>query len=148
MKNIRSFRDRLKRDLKDPEFRKAFDEEEVYASLAIQIEKLRERACLTQKELAEKLSTTQQTVSRLESVNNTRYTIHTLVNIAKAFHKKLEVRLKSKFKLNPFAPAGSLWFPHRCLGSECAKWAVNVSREFIKDFCDRMGVPLRIDIAT
>lgn len=92
MKGIRSFRDRLKKDLKDPEFREAFDEEEVYASVAIQIEKLRERAHLTQKELAKKLHTTQQTVSRLENVHNTSYAIHTLVKTAKAFHKRLDVR--------------------------------------------------------
>ena len=39
MKGARRFRDRLKEDLKDPEFRRAFDEEEIYASLAIQIAK-------------------------------------------------------------------------------------------------------------
>ena len=43
MKGVRRFKDRLKKDLRDPEFRKAFDEEEVYASLAIQIAKIRQK---------------------------------------------------------------------------------------------------------
>ena len=46
-------------------------------------------------------------------------------------HKKLRNRLESKFELNPFAAENSLWFPHRCLGSGCAKWAVKVSKIFI-----------------
>ena len=48
MKKERTLRDRLKEDLKNPEFRKAFDEEEVYASLAIQVAKIRQKKKLTQ----------------------------------------------------------------------------------------------------
>lgn len=91
MKGARRFRDRLNKDLKDPEFRKAFDEEEVYASLAIEIAKLREEENLTQRELARILHTTQQNVSRLEDVHNRSYTLHTLIKLAEAFHKKLKV---------------------------------------------------------
>lgn len=85
------FRDRLKEDLKDPEFRKAFEEEEVYVSLAIQIAKIRERQKLTQKELAKKLHTTQQTVSRLEDPHDKSFSLQTLVKLAKVFHKKLKI---------------------------------------------------------
>ena len=79
--------------MKDPEFRQAFDEEEVYASLAIQIAKIREKQHLTQQELAEKLHTTQQTVSRLEDIHNSSYTLKTLIKIARTFNKKLKVEL-------------------------------------------------------
>jgi len=41
MKGTVKFKDYLKEELKDPEFSEAFDEEEVYASLAIQIAKIR-----------------------------------------------------------------------------------------------------------
>jgi len=41
MKDTVKFQDYLKEELKDPEFSEAFDEEEVYASLAIQIAKIR-----------------------------------------------------------------------------------------------------------
>ena len=91
MKGARSFRDGLKEDLKDPKFCKAFNEEEVYASLAIQIAKIRETEHLTQEELARRLNTTQQTVSRLEDVQDHSYSLKTLINLAQAFHKKLKV---------------------------------------------------------
>ena len=48
MKSTKKFRDRLKKDLKDPKFKEAFEEEEIYASLAIQIAKMREKRHLTQ----------------------------------------------------------------------------------------------------
>ena len=93
MKGVRKFKDRLKKDLKNPEFRKAFKEEEVYASLAIQIAKIREKENLTQGELAKRLHTTQQTISRLENVHNRSYTLQTLIKLATALHKQLEVKL-------------------------------------------------------
>jgi ribosome-binding protein aMBF1 (putative translation factor) len=92
MKGARRFRDRLNRDLKNPEFRRAFEEEEIFAEVAIQIAKLREKEGLSQKELAEKLHTTQQTVSRLEDMENTSYSLKTLVKVAELFHKKLKVQ--------------------------------------------------------
>ncbi len=63
MKDTVKFKDYLKEELKDPEFYEAFDEEEVYASLAIQIAKIRQKKKLTQKKLAKQLHTTQQTIS-------------------------------------------------------------------------------------
>lgn len=32
-------------------------------------------------------------------------------------HRKIEERVNGRFALNPFCGVGSLWFPHRCLGS-------------------------------
>ncbi|MCK4859190.1 MAG: XRE family transcriptional regulator [Candidatus Omnitrophica bacterium] len=93
MRGARRFRDRLKEDLKNPEFRKAFDEEEVYASLAIQIAKIRQKERLTQQELAKRLHTTQQTVSRLEDVHNKSYSLGTLIKLADALDKRLKVEL-------------------------------------------------------
>ena len=43
MKPYRNFDDRLKKELKNPEFKKAFDQEEIFASLAIQIVQLRQK---------------------------------------------------------------------------------------------------------
>ncbi len=91
MKGVRRFKDRLKKDLKDPEFRKAFDEEEVYAYLAIQIAKIRQKKDLTQKELAKRLQTTQQTISRLEDINNRRLSLKTLIKVAHVLDKRLKV---------------------------------------------------------
>ena len=89
---MRKFKDRLKEELKNKKFREAFDEEDIYTSLAIQIAKLRQQEHLTQQELAEKLHTTQQTISRLEDIHNNGYTIKTLIKIAQALHKTLKIQ--------------------------------------------------------
>lgn len=91
MKGARSFKNRLKKDLKDPKFKEAFEEEEIYASLAIQIAKMRGKRHLTQKDLAKRLHTTQQTISRLEDTHNDSYSLKSLIKLSKAFHKKLRV---------------------------------------------------------
>ena len=93
MKGVRRFKDRLKKDLRDPEFRKAFDEEEIYASLAIQIAKIRQKKDLTQQELAKRLQTTQQTISRLEDINNRSLSLKTLAKVAHVLDKRLKVEL-------------------------------------------------------
>ncbi|MCG2712765.1 MAG: helix-turn-helix domain-containing protein [Candidatus Omnitrophica bacterium] len=93
MKKERTLKSRLKEDLKNPEFRKVFDEEEVFASLAIQVAKIRQKKKLTQLELAERLHTTQQTISRLEDIHNKSYSVQTLIKLAGALDKKLKVEL-------------------------------------------------------
>ena len=93
MKGVRRFKDRLKKDLRDQEFRKAFDEEEVCASLAIQIAKIRQKKNLTQQELAKRLHTTQQTISRLENIDNRSYSLRTLIELAHVLEKRLKVEL-------------------------------------------------------
>jgi DNA-binding XRE family transcriptional regulator len=91
MKKLKTMREALKEEMKDPEFKKAFDQEEIYASLAINVAKLRETKNLSQAQLARKLHTTQQTISRLESQNNESISIRTLVKIADAFDQRLEI---------------------------------------------------------
>ncbi len=93
MKGVRRFKDRLKRDLRDAEFRKAFDEEEICASLAIQIAKIRQRKNFTQQELAKRLQTTQQTISRLENINNRSLSLKTLTKVAHVLDKRLKIEL-------------------------------------------------------
>lgn len=91
MKNVRRFKNRLKEDMEDPEFRRAFEEEEVFVSIAIQIAKIREKKKLTQQQLAKRLRTTQQTVSRLENPHNKSYSIGTLIKLGEALNKRLKV---------------------------------------------------------
>ncbi|MBI1977617.1 MAG: helix-turn-helix transcriptional regulator [Candidatus Omnitrophica bacterium] len=88
---LRKFRDRLREELKNPEFKKVFDEEDVYARLAVQIAKLREDQGLSQKDLAKRLHTSQQMISRLEDPGNRSLSIQTLVKLAQALHKKIEI---------------------------------------------------------
>jgi len=93
MKSMRKFRDRLKEDLRDKDFKQAFNEEDVFVRLAVEIAKVREEQGLSQRQLADRLHTTQQTVSRLENPHNRSFSLTTLIKLAKVFHKSLEIRL-------------------------------------------------------
>ncbi len=93
MRKMRRFQDRLKEELGNPSFKKAFDREEIFASLAIQIAKFRQKQNLSQKALARRLHTTQQTVSRFENPGNQSLSIHTLIRLAEALHKKVKIEL-------------------------------------------------------
>ncbi len=92
MKGVRKFQEYLKEQLKDDEFRKGYEEEGVYAQVAIQIARLRTRRKISQKKLAQLLHTSQQTVSRLEDPNNNSYSLRTLIKLAHALGKELDVR--------------------------------------------------------
>ena len=98
MKGTVRLKDYLEEELKDPEFREAFDEEEVYASLAIQIAKIRQNNKLTQKELAKRLHTTQQTISRLENIRNKSYSLQTLIKLARILDKRVNVEFRDVVK--------------------------------------------------
>lgn len=93
MKPMRKFRARLKEDLPGKDFKRAFDDEDVFARLAVEIAKAREEQGLSQRQLADRLHTTQQTVSRLENPHNRSFSLFTLIKLAKVFHKSLEIRL-------------------------------------------------------
>ena len=92
MKGVRRFQDYLKEQLKDSTFRNAYEEEGLYAELAIQIARLRTQKRLTQRALAERLHTTQHTVSRLESPKNGSLSLRTLVKLAHALGKEVKVQ--------------------------------------------------------
>ena len=59
-------------------------------------------------------------------------------------HKRLESRLKSKFKLNPFIEH-TAFFPNRCLSHGCAEWVFKSCKNFIEAFYDKMGLPPKWD---
>ena len=92
MSGARSFRAYLKEQLKDPEVRQAYEEEGVFVELAIQTAHLRAQQGLSQRELARRLHTSQQTISRLESPRNGSLSLRTLVRLASALGKELQVR--------------------------------------------------------
>jgi DNA-binding XRE family transcriptional regulator len=92
MKGARRFEDYLKEKLKNKEFKKSFDEEGIYAEVAIQIARLRVQKRLSQKRLAHLLHTSQQTISRLEDPDNSSYSLRTLIKLAHILGKKLEVQ--------------------------------------------------------
>ncbi|MFA6349756.1 MAG: helix-turn-helix transcriptional regulator [Candidatus Omnitrophota bacterium] len=92
MKGAKRFSTYLNDELKHKGFQQAFDAEDIYANLAIQIAKLRQESGYTQKDLARVLHTTQQTVSRLEVTNNRSLSLNTLLKLASAFHKKIKIQ--------------------------------------------------------
>lgn len=59
-------------------------------------------------------------------------------------HADLQARLTGRFGLSPLSTEASLWFPHQCLGSGCAKWAVSASEALVCEFCAKLGIPARI----
>lgn len=90
----RTLRERLQKDLRDPEFKKAYNEEDLPARLAIQIAKLREKEGLTQQALSRKLHISQQALSQLENPSMARYTLRTLQRLASALNRQLVVELR------------------------------------------------------
>ena len=78
--------------LKRPGAKEAFVEAELINGLAHQIRILREQRGWTQKELAKRVSTSQNTISRLENPSYGRYTFRTLLGLSKAFDVALFVR--------------------------------------------------------
>ena len=62
-----SFRKHLAEEMKNPEFKKAFEEEKRLLELSYAIVEAREKKGLTQKELAKKSHVTQQQLSKIEN---------------------------------------------------------------------------------
>lgn len=88
---IRRFNDRLKEDLKNPEFKKHYKDYDLPVRLAIQIAKIRQQKNLTQTQLAKKIGVTQQFVARLENSEETMPSLRTLQKVAQALNKHLWV---------------------------------------------------------
>ncbi len=84
------FRDELKERLRDPEFHRAYEEVDAEVRLAVAIAEAREKAGLTQAQLAKKLHTKQTNISRIER-GAQNVTMATLTKIAKALHRSLHV---------------------------------------------------------
>lgn len=76
---------------KSPEFRKAYDEEMARLQIGYKIARLRQMRRLSQAELARKVYTTQQTISRLEDIRNARVNVRTLAKIAGALRARLSI---------------------------------------------------------
>ena|SRR3989338_1119375 len=61
--------------------------------IAFQIINLREKAGLTQKDLAELVGTRQSNIARLESADYSGYTLKTLDKITRALKARLEIKI-------------------------------------------------------
>ncbi len=87
------FDDWLKGQLKNPRLKKAYEQEDVRARLAVRITELRREKKLSQAELARRLHTTQQVVSDIETFRHANLTLLTVQKIAQALNSRLVVDL-------------------------------------------------------
>lgn len=88
-----SFDEVLKKELKNPEFRKGFELEKKKLQLSLDIIKLRKKQKLSQAKLAQKLGMKQSSIGRIES-GEQNLTLATLQNIASVFNKELVIGFK------------------------------------------------------
>jgi DNA-binding XRE family transcriptional regulator len=88
---VRTFRSRLREDLKDPEFKAHYQEERQALKLAMKIATLREKKGLSQQQMAKLMGTSQQAVSRIESGEYEGFTLKTLEKIAEATGTKVKI---------------------------------------------------------
>ncbi|HEX9503477.1 MAG TPA: helix-turn-helix transcriptional regulator [Patescibacteria group bacterium] len=89
-KKATDFQTHLEEQLKDPEFKKYYDEFGTQLEVAYAILQLRKKAKLSQSELAKKIGTSQGNVARIES-GNENVTVELLHRIAKATKRDLKI---------------------------------------------------------
>ena len=79
--------------MKNPKFRKEYEESRLEYEIARAVIRARIEKGLTQKQLAEKLNTKQSVISRVESANTTP-SLSLLKRLAQALNTSLEVQFK------------------------------------------------------
>lgn len=84
----------LSEKLKKPGFRKHFRQARMAVEVAHQIVLLREKMGISQVELARRMGTKQQTISRLESGDYEGFTLKTLMKIAEATKTQVVVTFR------------------------------------------------------
>ena len=80
----------------DAQRKASLEEERVNAEVARTIYELREQAGLSQKELAERVDTTQSVISRLEDADYEGHSLSMLNRIAKALNQQVQVVMRPK----------------------------------------------------
>lgn len=87
-----TFQDHLRESLKNPEFKKAWEESEVEYQLACKIIEARLAKKLSQRDLAQKIHTSQAAISRIEAMQ-ANPSLSLLKRIAEALDVKLSISL-------------------------------------------------------
>jgi ribosome-binding protein aMBF1 (putative translation factor) len=78
---------------KDSRTRKIAEEARINVAVAQLIYEAREKAGMTQKELAELIGTRQPVIARLEDADYRGHSLSMLQRIANALHRRIEIRL-------------------------------------------------------
>jgi len=89
----------LEEQLRDPDFAERFKRAGEAWEVALQIAALREKAGLSQRDLARKLKTSQQNISRLESPSYEGHSLTMLRRVAEVLGATVRVTLAPKPKL-------------------------------------------------
>jgi ribosome-binding protein aMBF1 (putative translation factor) len=90
---IYTFRQHLRESLKDPKFRKEWEEAQVEIEVGKALIEARLKKKMSQQELAKRANTTQAVISRIESMN-ANPSIGLLKKIATALNLKLKIELQ------------------------------------------------------
>ena len=98
-------RDLHKKWMKDPEYRREYDALEEEFALILEVAKARQRAGLSQAELAKRMKTTQSTIARLENGRSLPST-RTLGRFAKATGHRLKISFEPLKKTRAPTRAG------------------------------------------
>ena len=78
-------------EMENPKFRAIFKEVSANMSIGEQIAELRQKAKMSQLELAQKVKTSRTAIARYESGEYDNFNVKTLTKIARAFHKTLKI---------------------------------------------------------
>jgi transcriptional regulator with XRE-family HTH domain len=105
MKRRTNFDKYLKEQLKDPDFAARFKMAGEAWEIALQLAALRREAGLSQKELAQKLGTSQQQISRLESPSYEGHSLSMLRRVAEVLGATVRVEIEHKGRVKQPAVA-------------------------------------------
>lgn len=94
MNKLTNYEKHFKTKMKDKNFKKAFEEERHRLEIAYKISQLREKRHFSQKQLAEKLDTTQSVIARIEA-GQQNLTTDNLQKIASIFNKRVKIEFVS-----------------------------------------------------
>ncbi len=90
---LTTFQSYLNEKLKNPAFRKGYEKEKRKLDVGYQVFLAREKAGMTQAELARRIGTKQSNISRLE-FGNYNFTVEMLSKIAQALKADLKIEIK------------------------------------------------------
>ena len=79
------------KEMENPRFKAIYSEVAANMSIGEQIAKLRQKAKMSQLELAKKVKTSRTAIARYESGDYENFNVKTLSRIARAFHKHLKI---------------------------------------------------------
>ena len=107
MKRRTNFDEYLDEQLRDPDFAARFKKAGEAWDVALQLAALRKKAGMSQKELAQKVGTSQQQISRLESPSYEGHSLSMLRRVADTLGPTLHIEIKRKRRSKQAAVAES-----------------------------------------